>query len=78
MLEIGSNGRVHRKFSKETSMCVEKCDNFRKIDDKGYRTRTEFWTTELSNKIIDDLNGKVELIYGKIYCLSHTRFTRHF
>ena len=72
VLEIGSNaGEFIVNFPKETSMCVEPCDNFAQITgDKGYRTRTEFWTTELSNKIVDDLNGKVELIYAA-NCICH-------
>ena len=55
VLEIGSNaGEFIVNFPKETSMCVEPCDNFAQITgDKGYRTRTEFWTTELSKKIED-------------------------
>tara|TARA_E500000331_G_scaffold355256_1_gene410295 strand:- start:1377 stop:2540 length:1164 start_codon:yes stop_codon:yes gene_type:complete len=72
VLEIGSNtGEFISNFPTETSICVEPCDNFAKITgDKGYRTRTEFWTTELSEKVKDDLHGKVDLIYAA-NCICH-------
>ena len=71
VLEIGSNdGPFISNFPSETSYCVEPCDNFAKITgDMGYKTRTEFWTTELSKKIEDDI-GKVDLIYSA-NCICH-------
>jgi len=53
VLEIGSNsGPFIENFSKLDSVCVEPCDNFAKVTgDMGYKTYTEFWTTELSKKI---------------------------
>jgi len=71
VLEIGSNdGPFISNFPSETSYCVEPCDNFAKITgDMGYKTRTEFWTTELSKKIEDEI-GKVDLIYSA-NCICH-------
>ena len=56
VLEIGSNdGPFISNFDKDSSICVEPCDNFAKVTgDMGYKTSTEFWTTELSQKIKDN------------------------
>tara|TARA_A100001391_G_scaffold65844_1_gene41423 strand:- start:120 stop:1178 length:1059 start_codon:yes stop_codon:yes gene_type:complete len=71
VLEIGSNdGPFISNFEKENSICVEPCDNFAKITaDMGYRTRTEFWTTELSQKIKSEC-GNMDLIYSA-NCICH-------
>ena len=65
VLEIGSNdGPFISNFPTDTSFCVEPCDNFAKITgDMGYRTRTDFWTTDLSKEIEEGI-GKVDLIYS--------------
>jgi len=71
VLEIGSNdGPFISNFEKENSICVEPCDNFAKITaDMGYRTRTEFWTTELSEQIKSS-EGEMDLIYSA-NCICH-------
>ena len=38
----------------------------------GYRTRTDFWTTDLS-KEMKEIIGKVDLIYSQLY-VSSQRF----
>ena len=71
VLEIGSNdGPFISNFDKDSSICVEPCDNFAKVTaDMGYKTSTEFWTTELSQKIKDD-DGQMDLIYSA-NCICH-------
>ena len=71
ILEIGSNdGPFITNFEKEQSFCVEPCDNFAKItEDMGYKTRTEFWTTELSEEI-KKVDGEMDLIYSA-NCICH-------
>ena len=71
VLEIGSNdGPFISNFEKETSYCVEPCGNFARVTaDMGYITSTEFWTTELSDKIKDS-NGEMDLIYSA-NCICH-------
>ena len=71
LLEIGSNdGPFITNFEKEQSFCVEPCDNFAKItEDMGYKTRTEFWTTELSEEI-KKVDGEMDLIYSA-NCICH-------
>ena len=71
VLEIGSNdGPFISNFPTEDSLCVEPCDNFARVTaDMGYMTSTEFWTTELSNKIKDS-NGEMDLIYSA-NCICH-------
>ncbi len=71
VLEIGSNdGPFISNFPKEDSICVEPCDNFARVTaDMGYITSTEFWTTELSDKIKDS-NGCMDLIYAA-NCVCH-------
>ena len=71
VLEIGSNdGPFISNFPTESSFCVEPCDNFAKITgDMGYRTRTDFWTTDLS-KEMKEIMGKADLIYSA-NCMCH-------
>ena len=71
VLEIGSNsGPFIENFSKLNSICVEPCDNFARVTgDMGYKTYTEFWTTELSEKIKEE-GGKKDLIYAA-NCICH-------
>ncbi len=65
ILEIGSNdGTFIRNFEVDKSVCVEPCDNFAKITgEMGYNTYTDFWDTELSEKI-KNFRGKMDLIYS--------------
>ena len=71
VLEIGSNdGPFICNFPEESSICVEPCDNFARITaDMGYMTSTEFWTTDLSKKIVSQ-NGYMDLIYSA-NCVCH-------
>ena len=71
VLEIGSNdGPFISNFPVEDSLCVEPCDNFARVTaDMGYITSTEFWTTELSDKIKDS-NGYMDMIYAD-NCICH-------
>ena len=71
VLEIGSNdGPFICNFPKESSICVEPCDNFARITaDMGYITSTDFWTTDLSKKIITE-HGYMDLIYSA-NCICH-------
>lgn len=71
VLEIGSNdGPFITNFEKEQSFCVEPCDNFAKITGyMGYKTRTEFWTTKLSEEI-KRVDGEMDLIYSA-NCICH-------
>ena len=71
VLEIGSNdGPFISNFPTESSFCVEPCDNFAKITgDMGYRTRTDFWTTDLSTEM-KEIMGEADLIYSA-NCICH-------
>ena len=71
ILEIGSNdGPFITNFEKEKSLCVEPCDNFAKVTgDMGYKTRTEFWDTDLSERIKES-DGEMDLIYSA-NCICH-------
>ena len=54
ILEIGSNDGVFIKnLNPKFTVSVEPCSNFAKeTQDMGYTTYPEFWTQELSNKIL--------------------------
>ena len=71
VLEIGSNDGVFIKnFDKSTTVAVEPCGNFATITNKqGYKTYSEFWSRELSEKINLE-NSKMDLIYSA-NCMCH-------
>jgi methylation protein EvaC len=71
VLEIGSNdGPFISNFNKDSSICVEPCNNFAKItEDLGYDTYSTFWTTDLARDIIDQ-KGYMDLIYAA-NCICH-------
>jgi len=71
VLEIGSNdGPFISNFPTETSYCVEPCDNFAvKTADMGYKSYTDFWNTELSEKI-KSTHDEIDLIYSA-NCICH-------
>ena len=71
VLEIGSNDGVFIKnWDKETSFAVEPCGNFAKeTNDLGYKTYNNFWTKELSNKILVE-HGEMELVFSA-NCMCH-------
>ncbi len=71
VLEIGSNnGPFISNFPIESSICVEPCGNFSsKTANMGYTSYTEFWNTELADKLKSD-HGNVDLIYSA-NCICH-------
>ena len=71
VLEIGSNsGPFIDNYDTASSICVEPCSNFAEVtEDMGYKTYTEFWTTELAEKIIEE-DGYRDLIYAA-NCICH-------
>jgi len=71
VLEIGSNDGIFiTNFSREQSVAVEPCSNFAKVtNDKGYKTYSEFWNTELARKIKQN-DGPMSVIFSA-NCLSH-------
>jgi len=71
VLEIGSNdGPFISNFSKVDSVCVEPCGNFAEVTNgMGYHTYDNFWTTDLSEKIISE-HGYMDLIYSA-NCICH-------
>jgi len=72
VMEIGSNdGPFIRNFDPTTAVCVEPCGNFAKVTEgMGYQTYSEFWTTELSEKIKNDGHVDFDLIYAA-NCICH-------
>jgi methylation protein EvaC len=71
-MEIGSNDGVFLKnWSNDYTIGVEPCGNFAKVtEDMGYQTYSEFWTTELSEKIKNDGHVDFDLIYAA-NCICH-------
>ena len=72
VLEIGSNdGPFISNFKTGQGTCVEPCGNFAEMTEKmGYKTYTEFWTTELAEKIVEERGSKMDLIYSA-NCICH-------
>ncbi len=71
ILEIGSNDGVFIKnLDPKFTISVEPCSNFAKeTQDMGYTTYPEFWTQELSNKILKN-HGKQDIIFAA-NCICH-------
>jgi methylation protein EvaC len=74
VMEIGSNDGVFLKnWANDYTIGVEPCGNFAKItEDMGYQTYSEFWTTELSEKIKNDGHVDFDLIYAA-NCICHVQ-----
>ena len=72
VMEIGSNDGVFLKnWPNDYTIGIEPCGHFAKItDDLGYQTYSEFWTTELSEKIKNDGHVDFDLIYAA-NCICH-------
>ena len=72
VMEIGSNdGAFLKNWPNDYSIGVEPCDNFANVtEDMGYQTYSEFWTTELSEKIKNDGHVDFDLIYAA-NCICH-------
>ena len=73
VLEIGSNDGVFIKnFDPVDTIAVEPCGNFAKLtNEQGYKTYPNFWTTELSDKIVRN-HGKQDLIFSA-NCMCHVQ-----
>ena len=71
VLEIGSNDGVFLKnWNPLTTFAVEPCSNFAKeTNDMGYKTYSEFWTTNLANRIKSE-HGTMDLIFAA-NCICH-------
>lgn len=71
ILEIGSNDGVFIKnLDPKFTISVEPCSNFAKeTQDMGYTTYPEFWTQELSSKILKN-HGKQDIIFAA-NCICH-------
>ena len=72
VMEIGSNdGAFLKNWPNDYSIGVEPCGNFTNVtEDMGYKTYSEFWTTELSEKIKNDGYVDFDLIYAA-NCICH-------
>ena len=72
VMEIGSNDGVFLKnWPNDYTIGIEPCGHFAKItNDLGYQTYSEFWTTELSEKIKNDGHVDFDLIYAA-NCICH-------
>ena len=72
VMEIGSNdGAFLKNWPNDYSIGVEPCGNFANVtEDMGYQTYSEFWTTELSEKIKNDGYVDFDLIYAA-NCICH-------
>lgn len=71
ILEIGSNDGVFLKnWNSENAIAVEPCGNFAKeTNELGYKTYNEFWTKELSERIVEE-HGKMDFIFAA-NCICH-------
>jgi methylation protein EvaC len=71
VLEIGSNdGPFISNFKTGQGTCVEP-GNFAEVtEDMGYKTYTDFWTTDLAEKIVEERGTKMDLIYSA-NCICH-------
>ena len=65
IMEIGSNDGVFLKnFNKKSVIAVEPCKNLAKITKRLFRTYDEFWNLRLSNKLLKEKKGDVDLIFS--------------
>ncbi len=65
IMEIGSNDGVFlRNFNKKNVIAVEPCKNLAKITKRLFKTYDEFWNLNLSNKLIRQKKGEIDLIYS--------------
>jgi SAM-dependent methyltransferase len=71
VLEIGSNDGVFIKnWSSQSTYAVEPCANFaNETNNMGYKTYPEFWTSDLSERIKNEI-GKMDLIFAA-NCICH-------
>ena len=65
IMEIGSNDGVFlRNFNKRSVIAVEPCKNLARITKKLFRTYDEFWNLRLSNKLLKEKKGGIDLIFS--------------
>ena len=65
IMEIGSNDGVFlRNFNKKSVIAVEPCKNLARITKKLFRTYDEFWNLRLSNKLLKEKKGGIDLIFS--------------
>ena len=65
IMEIGSNDGVFLKnFNKKSVIAVEPCKNLARLTKKLFKTYDEFWNLKLSNKLIKQKKGEIDLIFS--------------
>ncbi len=65
IMEIGSNDGVFlRNFNKRSVIAVEPYKNLARITKKLFRTYDEFWNLRLSNKLLKEKKGGIDLIFS--------------
>ena len=65
IMEIGSNDGVFLKnFNKKSVIAVEPCKNLARITKRLFKTYDEFWNLKLSNKLIKQKKGDIDLIFS--------------
>tara|TARA_B100001057_G_C22762424_1_gene916375 strand:+ start:72 stop:1265 length:1194 start_codon:yes stop_codon:yes gene_type:complete len=65
IMEIGSNDGVFLKnFNKKSVIAVEPCKNLAIITKKLFKTYDEFWNLKLSNKLLKEKKGEIDLIFS--------------
>ena len=65
IMEIGSNDGVFlRNFNKRSVIAVEPCKNLARITKKLFRTYDEFWNLRLSDKLLKEKKGGIDLIFS--------------
>ncbi len=65
IMEIGSNDGVFLKnFNKKSVIAIEPCKNLARITKKLFKTYDEFWNLRLSNKLLKEKKGEIDLIFS--------------
>ncbi len=65
IMEIGSNDGVFLKnFKKKSVIAIEPCKNLAKITKRLFRTYDKFWNLKLSDKLIKEKRGEIDLIFS--------------
>ena len=65
IMEIGSNDGVFLKnFNKKSVIAVEPCKNLARLTKRLFKTYDEFWNLKLSNKLIKQKKGEIDLIFS--------------
>tara|TARA_X000000950_G_scaffold216507_1_gene260550 strand:+ start:1031 stop:2224 length:1194 start_codon:yes stop_codon:yes gene_type:complete len=65
IMEIGSNDGVFLKnFDNKKVIAIEPCKNLARITKKLFKTYDDFWNLKLSNKLIKQKRGEIDLIFS--------------